>query len=51
MKNIETYYGDNIIDVKLFMLEESSVYEFEMNSKEGMFNIKIKRQKKQLSSS
>lgn len=29
MSNIEEYYGKDIIDIKLFMNEESSVYELD----------------------
>jgi len=34
MYNIEHYYGDDIISIKLYMLEETNfpVYEFEINS-------------------
>ena len=28
MENIEGYYGDTIIEISLYMLEEDSVYEF-----------------------
>lgn len=29
MENIESYYGDTIIDIKLYMNEEQSVYELD----------------------
>lgn len=32
MENIEGYYGDSIIDIRLFMQEESSVYELNQAS-------------------
>ena len=32
MKNIESYYGDTIIDIKLYMNEEQSVYELDPSS-------------------
>lgn len=28
-KNIENYYGDELVTIKLFCMEEQSVYEFE----------------------
>lgn len=28
MENIECYYGDTIIEISLYMLEDTSVYEF-----------------------
>lgn len=41
MENIEKYYGNNIIDVKLFMNEEQSVYELDTPSEyhDGWFKI------------
>lgn len=33
MEKVETYYGDNIISVALFMNEECSVYEFNLEDK------------------
>ena len=33
MEKVETYYGDNIISVSLFMEEECSVYEFNLDDK------------------
>lgn len=43
MKNIEEYYGESIVDIRLFMNEESSVYELNeaniFNSSHGMLRI------------
>ena len=38
MSNIEDYYGDEIVDVKLYMLEESNVYEFGMMEESPLFS-------------
>ncbi len=46
MANIEQYYGDTIIDVKLFMNEECTVYEFEatqIDYNHGMFKVKYEK--------
>ena len=43
VENIEGYYGDSIIALTLFMLEENSVYDFGGTREEhshGMFKIK-----------
>ncbi len=32
MDNIESYYGETIIDIKIYGLEESSVYEINENN-------------------
>lgn len=38
MSNIEGYYGEGLIEVKLFMQEESSVYEIGNSSNEIKVN-------------
>ena len=40
MEKIEGYYGEELIQVTLYMCEESSVYELD-NLKEGLFKRKI----------
>lgn len=42
MEKIEDYYGEGIVDIKIMMLEECSVYDFEMNDGENLFNITCK---------
>lgn len=35
MSNIEKYYGNEIIDIRLFMNEENTIYEFERSQEEN----------------
>ena len=37
--NIEKFYGDELISVKLFPLEEAYVYEFGLNN--GLFHVDV----------
>lgn len=42
MSNIEKYYGDEIISIKMFMNEENFIYEFEKTTDEddhGWFKV------------
>lgn len=42
MSNIEKYYGDEIIDIKMFMNEENTIYEFERSQEKndhGLFKV------------
>ena len=41
-KNIESYYGDELVTMKLFCMEEQSIYEFEETQSEwnhGVYKI------------
>lgn len=41
-KNIESYYGDELVTMKLFCMEEQSIYEFEETQDEyshGVYKI------------
>lgn len=38
-KNIENYYGDELVTMKLFCMEEQSVYEFEETQSEWNHSI------------
>ena len=43
VENVEDFYGEDMIDVKLFALEENKVYEFNSTTEEvwhGMYKIK-----------
>lgn len=36
MKKVEDYYGDELNTITLYILEEDSCYEIELNAKEGL---------------